>query len=162
MCCRNDWRLAKDAHRRLSKIAKYLAFIAFLPRRGTFNGQNATFNARRETDSGHRETFNVRREGDNGQNGTFNGRRETDNGRSRASWAAPAGKPPLTILRVTVCVGRLPAVVGKLVIFAGVQPSDFFLAYSSSCLSSSAMRLSSFSRSSRCSSIFIGGYIDSA
>ena len=85
MCCRNDWRLAKDAHRRFSKIAKYLAFIAFLPRRGTFNGQNATFNARRETGdarqatrSGHQETFNVRREGDNGQNGTFNGRRESD------------------------------------------------------------------------------------
>jgi len=174
MCCRNDWRLAKDAHRRLSKIAKYLAFIAFLPRRGTFNGQNATFNARRETGdarratrSGHRETFNVRREGDNGQNGTFNGRRETDNGRSTTGVSAgrvamQTGKPPLTILRVTACVGRLPAVVGKLVIFAGVQPSDFFLAYSSSCLSSSAMRIASFSRSSRCSSIFIGGYIDSA
>jgi hypothetical protein len=68
MCCRNDWRLAKDQHHLLSKIAKYLAFIAFLGRRGTFNGQNATFNARRETDSGHLETFNVRLEGDNGQN----------------------------------------------------------------------------------------------
>jgi hypothetical protein len=78
MCCQNDWRLAKDAHLRLSKIAKYLAFIAFLARRGTFNGQNATVNARRATRSGHRETFNVRREGDNGQNGTANGRRETD------------------------------------------------------------------------------------
>jgi hypothetical protein len=94
MCCRNNWRLAKDAHRRFSKIAKYLAFIAFLNRRGTFNGQNATFNARRETGdarratrSGHRETFNVRREGDNGQNGTFNGRRETDSIR-RASDSA--------------------------------------------------------------------------
>jgi hypothetical protein len=84
MCCRNDWRLAKDAHLRFSKIGKYWAFIAFLARRGTFNGQNATFNARREagdarraTRSGHRETFNVRREGDNGQNGTFNGRSTT-------------------------------------------------------------------------------------
>jgi hypothetical protein len=85
MSCWNDWRLAKDQHHLLFKIAKYLAFIAFLSRRGTFNGQNATFNARRETGdarratrSGHRETFNVRREGDNGQNGTANGRRETD------------------------------------------------------------------------------------